>query len=86
MGNSTVERCSEYVYEHTTYGLTAVTEVIIMHYPDSKLFNFQIIFQWNLTCGKEYLIAIGNSLFMFGVMFGSIGFGELSDRLVLYQT
>ncbi|CAG9763142.1 unnamed protein product [Ceutorhynchus assimilis] len=55
------QKCSEYIYDHTTYGYTAVIE-------------------WNLTCDKAYLIAIGNSLFMFGVMFGSISFGELSDR------
>ncbi|XP_066254565.1 organic cation transporter protein-like [Euwallacea similis] len=56
-----LQRCEEFIYDHTTYGYTAVTD-------------------WNLNCGKEYLIAISNSLFMFGVMFGSIGFGELSDR------
>ncbi|ENN83449.1 hypothetical protein YQE_00193, partial [Dendroctonus ponderosae] len=64
--NSTIPQpCDEYIYDLKAYGYTAVIDVRN---------------QWNLTCDKAYLIAIGNSLFMFGVMFGSIAFGELSDR------
>uniref|UniRef100_A0AAR5QJ81 Major facilitator superfamily (MFS) profile domain-containing protein n=2 Tax=Dendroctonus ponderosae TaxID=77166 RepID=A0AAR5QJ81_DENPD len=47
---------------------------------DLKAYGYTAVIDWNLTCDKAYLIAIGNSLFMFGVMFGSIAFGELSDR------
>ncbi|XP_066151542.1 organic cation transporter protein-like [Euwallacea fornicatus] len=47
---------------------------------DYSIYGYTAVTEWNLNCGKEFLIAIGNSLFMFGVMFGSIGFGELSDR------
>lgn len=33
-----------------------------------------------MVCGDAYLKATGDALFMVGVMLGSIGFGELSDR------
>lgn len=55
------QKCSDYIYDHSVYGYTAVIE-------------------WDLTCSKTYLVATGNSLFMFGVMLGSIIFGQLSDR------
>ncbi|CAG9763144.1 unnamed protein product [Ceutorhynchus assimilis] len=38
------------------------------------------VIEWNLTCEKAYLIATCNSMFMVGVMLGSIIFGETSDR------
>ncbi|KAL1517616.1 hypothetical protein ABEB36_001355 [Hypothenemus hampei] len=47
---------------------------------DHDAYGYTSVIEWNLTCNKAYLIAIGNSLFMFGVMAGSIGFGEMSDR------
>lgn len=36
--------------------------------------------EWDLTCKNAYLIAASNSMFMIGVMLGSIIFGDLSDR------
>lgn len=33
-----------------------------------------------MVCGRAYLKATGDAIFMIGVMLGSIGFGELSDR------
>ncbi|KAL3284587.1 hypothetical protein HHI36_018744 [Cryptolaemus montrouzieri] len=54
------ENCQRYIYDHSVYGYTAVTE-------------------WDLTCSRTYLVATGNALFMFGVMLGSIIFGQLSD-------
>lgn len=47
---------------------------------DHDVYGYTAVIEWKLTCEKAYLIATGNSLFMFGVMLGSIGFGELSDR------
>ncbi|XP_050300986.1 organic cation transporter protein-like isoform X2 [Anthonomus grandis grandis] len=47
---------------------------------DHETYGYTSVIEWRLTCDRAYLIAVGNSLFMFGVMFGSIGFGELSDR------
>ena len=35
---------------------------------------------WDLVCGRSVLRASADSLFMLGVMLGSIGFGFLSDR------
>lgn len=36
--------------------------------------------EWNLVCDKSWLTASSDSLFMLGVMLGSIIFGDLSDR------
>lgn len=33
-----------------------------------------------MVCGRAYMKATTDALFMVGVMLGSIGFGELSDR------
>lgn len=41
---------------------------------------FFLFFQWNLICDKAWLRATGDSLFMVGVMFGSMIFGALSDK------
>lgn len=42
----------------------------------SSFFNFQ----WNLVCDRAWLRATGDSLFMVGVMLGSMIFGCLSDK------
>lgn len=47
---------------------------------DHSKFNSSIIMEWDMVCGRAYLRATGDALFMVGVMLGSIGFGELSDR------
>ncbi|XP_066254566.1 organic cation transporter protein-like [Euwallacea similis] len=44
-------------------------------------YGYTTTIEWNLTCQKAYLIATANSMFMVGVMMGSIIFGETSDRL-----
>ncbi|KAF7267223.1 hypothetical protein GWI33_019552 [Rhynchophorus ferrugineus] len=43
-------------------------------------YGYTTVIEWNLTCEKAYLIATCNSMFMVGVMLGSIIFGETSDR------
>lgn len=47
---------------------------------DNSVYGYTTVIEWGLTCSRTYLVANGNALFMFGVMIGSIGFGELSDR------
>ncbi|CAH0548140.1 unnamed protein product [Brassicogethes aeneus] len=47
---------------------------------DDTLYGKTAVIEFELTCKKTHFIAIGHSLFMFGVMVGSIVFGELSDR------
>ncbi|XP_012259249.2 organic cation transporter protein-like [Athalia rosae] len=53
--------CYSFVYDKSTYALTATTE-------------------WNLVCDKAWLRALGDSLFMVGVMLGSMIFGGMSDK------
>ncbi|XP_060519690.1 organic cation transporter protein-like [Cylas formicarius] len=55
---------------------TKCTEFIFSH----EEYGYTTVIEWNLTCEKAYLVAISNSLFMVGVMLGSLVFGETSDR------
>ncbi|XP_018578503.1 organic cation transporter protein isoform X2 [Anoplophora glabripennis] len=47
---------------------------------DDAVYGYTSVIEYDLTCKNAYLIATSNSLFMVGVMIGSIVFGELSDR------
>lgn len=47
---------------------------------DTTTYKSSAVIEWNMVCGEAYLRATGDALFMVGVMLGSIGFGELSDR------
>nr|XP_023017401.1 organic cation transporter protein-like [Leptinotarsa decemlineata] len=50
------------------------------HIFDHALYGYTAVIEFGLTCTKAYLIATSNSLFMVGVMLGSIVFGDMSDR------
>lgn len=47
---------------------------------DDTVYGYTSVIEYELTCSKAYLIATSNAIFMVGVMLGSIGFGEMSDR------
>ncbi|CAG9862203.1 unnamed protein product [Phyllotreta striolata] len=47
---------------------------------DDSVYGYTSVIEYDLTCSKAYLIATSNAIFMVGVMLGSIGFGEMSDR------
>lgn len=49
-------------------------------YDDSKFEN-SVVTDWNLVCGKSFMRASADSLFMLGVLLGSIVFGHLSDKI-----
>ncbi|XP_001358761.2 organic cation transporter-like protein [Drosophila pseudoobscura] len=48
-------------------------------YDQSKYLNSAVT-EWNLVCGRGFLAATSDSLFMLGVLVGSIIFGQLSDK------
>ncbi|EDV44241.1 uncharacterized protein Dana_GF16119 [Drosophila ananassae] len=48
-------------------------------YDQSKYLNSAVT-EWNLVCGRGFLAAFSDSLFMLGVLLGSIVFGQLSDK------
>ncbi|KAI4470609.1 solute carrier family 22 member [Holotrichia oblita] len=48
---------------------------------DKSKYESTTVIEWDLVCNRAYLSATGDSLFMVGVMLGSIGFGHLSDKL-----
>ncbi|XP_034941368.1 organic cation transporter protein [Chelonus insularis] len=47
---------------------------------DTSVYKSTTTSQWNLVCDRAQLRAVGDSLFMVGVMLGSIIFGSLSDK------
>ncbi|KAK4872796.1 hypothetical protein RN001_014825 [Aquatica leii] len=48
---------------------------------DYSKYKSSIVIEWSLVCNRAYLTAIGDSIFMLGVLLGSVIFGDLSDRL-----
>ncbi|KAH0947083.1 hypothetical protein HN011_010246 [Eciton burchellii] len=47
---------------------------------DTSVYKSTTTSEWNLVCDKAWLRATGDSLFMVGVMLGSMIFGGLSDK------
>lgn len=48
-------------------------------FDDSK-FKSSAVVDWTMICGRAWLRATSDALFMVGVLLGSIGFGQLSDN------
>lgn len=65
--------CQRYEANYTS---VACSEWIFDH---SK-YESSAVMEWNLVCGKAWLRATADALFMIGVLLGSIIFGDLSDR------
>lgn len=49
-------------------------------YDDSK-YKSSTVIEWDMVCGKAWLRATSDSMFMVGVLLGSIIFGQMSDNL-----
>ncbi|XP_050086267.1 organic cation transporter protein-like [Anopheles aquasalis] len=47
---------------------------------DRSKFESSTVTEWDMVCERSWLRASADSLFMVGVMLGSIGFGYLSDK------
>lgn len=45
--------------------------------------NFIFIPQWDLVCSKAGLNSLGSSIYMFGLLVGSVAFGAMADRYTL---
>lgn len=48
---------------------------------DKSIYKSTTVTDWNMVCGDNWLRALADSLFMIGVMLGSIVFGNLSDKI-----
>uniref|UniRef100_A0A1A9VU65 Major facilitator superfamily (MFS) profile domain-containing protein n=1 Tax=Glossina austeni TaxID=7395 RepID=A0A1A9VU65_GLOAU len=48
-------------------------------YDESKYLNSAVT-EWNMVCGRSFMAAASDALFMSGVLVGSIVFGQLSDK------
>ncbi|KAH8347198.1 hypothetical protein KR059_006564 [Drosophila kikkawai] len=47
---------------------------------DQSTYLNSAVTEWNLVCGRAFMAATSDSLFMLGVFLGSIVFGQLSDK------
>ncbi|KAF5279391.1 hypothetical protein FQA39_LY05501 [Lamprigera yunnana] len=47
---------------------------------DQSKYESSVVSEWNIVCNRAYMTAIGDSVFMLGVLLGSVVFGDLSDR------
>ncbi|XP_055907603.1 organic cation transporter protein-like [Eupeodes corollae] len=47
---------------------------------DRSTWKNSAVTEWNMVCGRSFLSATSDSLFMLGVLLGSIIFGQMSDK------
>ncbi|XP_061396833.1 organic cation transporter protein-like [Musca vetustissima] len=47
---------------------------------DQSVYKSSAVTEWNMVCSRQLLSATSDSLFMVGVLLGSIIFGQLSDK------
>ncbi|XP_055853387.1 organic cation transporter protein-like [Episyrphus balteatus] len=47
---------------------------------DRSQWENSAVTEWNMVCGRRFLSATSDSLFMLGVLLGSIIFGQMSDK------
>lgn len=48
---------------------------------DYSKYKSSTVIEWNMVCGKAWLRATSDALFMVGVLLGSIIFGQMSDNM-----
>ncbi|XP_055696243.1 organic cation transporter protein-like [Lutzomyia longipalpis] len=48
---------------------------------DDRKYESSTVTEWDMVCSKSFLTATSDSLFMVGVLLGSIIFGHLSDKM-----
>ncbi|XP_011211490.2 organic cation transporter protein [Bactrocera dorsalis] len=82
------QRCEYYNIDYTTdYLQTATTPatangtVKCSHYVyDRSKYENSAVTEWDMVCARGLLTATSDSLFMLGVLLGSIIFGQMSDK------
>ncbi|XP_054736321.1 organic cation transporter protein-like [Anastrepha obliqua] len=47
---------------------------------DRSVITNSAVTEWNMVCDRNFLVATSDAIFMLGVLVGSIGFGQLSDK------
>lgn len=73
---------ANYTHDYLASGQPANTSVYCDRfiYDDSK-YKSSTVNEWDMVCGKAWLRATSDALFMVGVLLGSIIFGQMSDNL-----
>ncbi|XP_011498037.1 PREDICTED: organic cation transporter protein [Ceratosolen solmsi marchali] len=69
----------DYSLNQQHYSTRNITKCDLFVYDRSK-YKSSTTSEWNLVCDKDWLRAMGDSVFMVGVMLGSTIFGALSDK------
>ncbi|KAG1714610.1 Solute carrier family 22 member 3 [Nymphon striatum] len=49
---------------------------------DTSVWKKTIVGDWNLVCDRKFLISVSSSMYLVGLMFGVVAFGQLSDKLI----
>ncbi|CAH1799763.1 unnamed protein product [Owenia fusiformis] len=49
-------------------------------YYDTSQYTSSIVSQWELVCGRKWMIALVQSIYMGGILVGAVAGGQLSDR------
>ncbi|XP_016952790.1 organic cation transporter protein [Drosophila biarmipes] len=82
------ERCAYYDVEYSEEYLNGSlarssneTKACSRYVYDQSKFLNSAVTEWNLVCGRAFLAATSDSIFMLGVLLGSFIFGQMSDKL-----
>nr|CAA73031.1 putative organic cation transporter [Drosophila melanogaster] len=82
------ERCSYYDVDYTEEYLNGSiprssneTKTCSSYVYDRSKYLNSAVTEWNLVCSRSLLSATSDSLFMLGVLLGSLIFGQMSDKL-----
>ncbi|XP_043071000.1 organic cation transporter-like protein [Drosophila grimshawi] len=80
------EKCERYELEYdigneSFHRLSNETQSCNRFIYDRSRYANSAVTEFDLVCGREFLAATSDSMFMLGVLLGSIIFGQLSDKL-----
>ncbi|XP_034488023.1 organic cation transporter protein [Drosophila innubila] len=75
-----VDYSGDYLAGNQTATLNGTLQCSSYVYDQSKYLNSAVT-EWDMVCGRSLLSATSDSLFMVGVLLGSIIFGQMSDKL-----
>ena len=69
------------VHEYTLYTLYTLTCCVFLSFLTIYFFLFSLRFQWDLVCDRKHLKAMTQTVYMGGLLVGSVAFSALSDHV-----
>lgn len=68
--------------EYLSFGRPSNMSVVCdRHVFDNTRYKSSTVIEWDMVCGRTWLRATSDALFMTGVLLGSIIFGQMSDKI-----